>query len=161
MANSLGSGVIVRADGVVVTNHHVIAGADSIKVVLADRREFDAEILRDDERTDLAVLKIDAGEEKLPVIPLGDSDELEVGDLVLAIGNPFGVGQTVTSAIVSALARPNVGLTDFNFFIQTDAPTNPGNSGGALPRLAGKLAGTKTGKQTGREKVGPILNTTV
>ena len=142
--NSLGSGVIVRPDGLIVTNFHVIDGADSITIVLSDRREFDAEILREDERTDLAVLKIDAGDEALPSITLGDSDELEVGDLVLAIGNPFGVGKTVTSGIVSGLARTQVGISDFNFFIQTDAAINPGNSGGALLRMDGTLAGINT-----------------
>ncbi len=142
--NSLGSGVIVAPDGLIVTNFHVIEGADSITVVLSDRREFDAQILREDERTDLAILKVDTGDETLPFIELGDSDELEVGDLVLAIGNPFGVGQTVTSGIVSGLARTNVGISDFNFFIQTDAAINPGNSGGALLRMDGRLAGINT-----------------
>ncbi|MBT4906752.1 MAG: Do family serine endopeptidase [Rhodospirillaceae bacterium] len=142
--NSLGSGVIVRPDGLIVTNFHVIEGADSITVVLSDRREFDATILREDERTDLAILKIDAGEEELPSIALSDSDDLEVGDLVLAIGNPFGVGKTVTSGIVSGLARTQVGISDFNFFIQTDAAINPGNSGGALLRMDGTLAGINT-----------------
>ncbi|MEP4378872.1 MAG: Do family serine endopeptidase [Alphaproteobacteria bacterium] len=142
--NSLGSGVIVRPDGLIVTNFHVIDGADSITVVLSDRREFDATILREDERTDLAILKIDAGAEALPAIALSDSDELEVGDLVLAIGNPFGVGKTVTSGIVSGLARTQVGISDFNFFIQTDAAINPGNSGGALLRMDGTLAGINT-----------------
>jgi len=142
--NSLGSGVIVRPDGLIVTNFHVIEGADSITVVLSDRREFDATILREDARTDLAILKIDAGDEELPSIALSDSDELEVGDLVLAIGNPFGVGKTVTSGIVSGLARTQVGISDFNFFIQTDAAINPGNSGGALLRMDGTLAGINT-----------------
>lgn len=142
--NSLGSGVIVKPDGHIVTNFHVISGADEIKVVLADRREFTATVLREDQRSDLAVLKIEAGGDNLPHIELGDSDDLEVGDLVIAIGNPFGVGQTVTSGIVSGLARTNVGITDFNFFIQTDAAINPGNSGGALLRMDGKLAGVNT-----------------
>ncbi len=142
--NSLGSGVIVRPDGLIVTNHHVIEGADEVKVVLADRREFGAEIVTMDERTDLAILRIDNGAEGFPFLELANSDELAVGDLVLAIGNPFGVGQTVTSGIVSALARTNVGVTDFNFFIQTDAAINPGNSGGALLRMDGKLAGINT-----------------
>ncbi len=142
--NSLGSGVIVRPDGLIVTNFHVIEGADSITVVLSDRREFEATILREDARTDLAILKIDAAEEVLPSIALSDSDELEVGDLVLAIGNPFGVGKTVTSGIVSGLARTQVGISDFNFFIQTDAAINPGNSGGALLRMDGTLAGINT-----------------
>lgn len=141
--NSLGSGVIVQSDGLIVTNFHVISGADEIKVVLADRREFTATVLREDERSDLAVLKIETSDE-LPYIEIGNSDELEVGDLVIAIGNPFGVGQTVTSGIVSGLARTNVGISDFNFFIQTDAAINPGNSGGALLRMDGKLAGVNT-----------------
>ncbi len=142
--NSLGSGVILRADGLVVTNFHVIKDADEISVVLADRREFDAKVLRSDERVDLAVLKIDAGKEVLPTLQLLDSDQVQVGDLVLAIGNPFGVGQTVTQGIVSALARTNTGITDYNFFIQTDAAINPGNSGGALVTMDGRLAGINT-----------------
>lgn len=142
--NALGSGVIVDAGGVIVTNHHVIKGADEIKVILADRREFSARIVGSDERTDLAVLRIDAGRDRLPFLRLRDSDDLEVGDLVLAIGNPFGVGQTVTSGIVSAVARTQSGLSDLNSFIQTDAAINPGNSGGALVTLDGKLAGINT-----------------
>lgn len=141
--NSLGSGVIVSAEGMIVTNHHVIEGADEIRVVLSDRREFDAELLVDDERSDIAVLKV-KGNERLPYVELMDSDEIEVGDLVLAIGNPFGVGQTVTSGIVSALARTTVGITDFSFFIQTDAAINPGNSGGALVAMDGRLVGVNT-----------------
>ena len=139
--NSLGSGVIVHPEGMIVTNHHVIEGAEGITVVLADRREFDATILGTDERTDLAVLTIDSKGGPMPYLKLRDSDELQVGDLVLAIGNPFGVGQTVTSGIVSALARTQVGTSDINFFIQTDAAINPGNSGGALVTMDGKLAG--------------------
>ena len=141
---SLGSGVIVSKDGLVVTNHHVIEGATQITVVLADRREFPAQIVLDDERTDLAVLRIDPGAEPLPHVEFRDSDQVEVGDLVLAIGNPFGVGQTVTSGIVSATARTQVGITDYSFFIQTDAAINPGNSGGALVTLDGKLLGINT-----------------
>jgi serine protease Do len=140
--NSLGSGVILRADGLIVTNFHVIKDADEISVVLHDRREFEAKVVRTDERVDLAVLKIEA--QGLPVLALRDSDDLEVGDLVLAIGNPFGVGQTVTSGIVSALARTKAGITDYNFFIQTDAAINPGNSGGALVTMDGRLAGINT-----------------
>ena len=139
--NSLGSGVIVNANGTIITNHHVIAEADEIRVVLSDRREFDAKIMGSDERTDLAILKVDTGGAKLPFLRFRDSDDLQVGDLVLAIGNPFGVGQTVTSGIVSALARTQVGINDLNFFIQTDAAINPGNSGGALISLDGRLAG--------------------
>ena len=142
--NSLGSGVLVDAKGVIVTNNHVIKGADEITVVLADRREFEATVLRADERTDLAILRIDVGAEALPRIELRNSDEVEVGDLVLAIGNPFGVGQTVTSGIVSAVARTTVGIADFRFFIQTDAAINPGNSGGALVAMDGKLIGINT-----------------
>jgi S1-C subfamily serine protease len=144
VANSLGSGVIVDATGYIVTNNHVIANGSDIRVVLSDRREFEAKLLLADERTDLAVLKIDAGDEELPILPLSDSDNLEVGDLVLAIGNPFGVGQTVTSGIVSALARTQVGITDYQFFIQTDAAINPGNSGGALVDMNGELVGINT-----------------
>ena len=141
--NSLGSGVIVDDSGIIITNHHVIRNADKIKVVLSDGREFDSEIILKDEKADLAVLKINAGE-KLPTIELGDSEAVEVGDLILAIGNPFGVGQTVTSGIISALARSRVGISDFGFFIQTDAAINPGNSGGALVDMAGRLIGINT-----------------
>ncbi|MGB0683028.1 MAG: Do family serine endopeptidase [Magnetovibrionaceae bacterium] len=142
--NSLGSGVIVDPSGVIVTNLHVIQGADAIRVVLADRREMAAQVIGSDEKTDLAFLRVDNGEDPLPFLAFRDSDELEVGDLVLAIGNPFGVGQTVTSGIVSALARTQVGVTDVGSFIQTDAAINPGNSGGALVGLDGKLAGVNT-----------------
>ncbi|BDW99073.1 serine protease [Maricaulis maris] len=141
--NSLGSGVIVDASGVIVTNNHVVAGATELRVVLADRREFDAVILLTDEATDLAVLRVET-DEPLPVLPFDRSGDIEVGDLVLAIGNPFGVGQTVTSGIVSALARTDVGQTDFGSFIQTDAAINPGNSGGALVDMDGELVGVNT-----------------
>ncbi len=141
---SLGSGVIVSADGIVVTNNHVVKGGTEIQVVLADRREFSARIILADEKTDLAILKIDTSDKKLPFIKFQNSDELEVGDLVLAIGNPFGVGQTVTSGIVSALARTQVGITNYQFFIQTDAAINPGNSGGALIDVNGELVGINT-----------------
>jgi serine protease Do len=141
---ALGSGVILRPDGVIVTNHHVIAGAQQITVVLSDRREFEATVTLSDERTDLAILRIDPGSAKLPAVELRDESELEVGDLVLAVGNPFGVGQTVTSGIVSALARTTVGITDFRSFIQTDAAINPGNSGGALVSMDGRLVGVNT-----------------
>jgi Do/DeqQ family serine protease len=141
---ALGSGVILRSDGVIVTNHHVIEGAQQITVVLADRREFEATVTLSDERTDLAILHIDPGSAKLPTLELRDESELEVGDLVLAVGNPFGVGQTVTSGIVSALARTTVGITDFRSFIQTDAAINPGNSGGALVGMDGRLVGVNT-----------------
>ena len=129
---SLGSGVIVDPSGLVVTNNHVIEGASEVKVSLADKREFEAEIVLKDERSDLAVLRIKGAHERFPVLEFGNSDELQVGDVVLAIGDPFGVGQTVTHGIVSAVARTQVGITDYQFFIQTDAAINPGNSGGAL-----------------------------
>ncbi|MBZ8134583.1 serine protease [Afifella sp. IM 167] len=139
--SSLGSGVIVDGSGLVLTNYHVIRDADEVKVALTDGREFEAKILLRDEKSDLAVLKIDSGEEDFPVIEFADSDALDVGDLVLAIGNPFGVGQTVTSGIVSAVARTDVGINDMAFFIQTDAAINPGNSGGALIDVKGRLVG--------------------
>ena len=142
--NSLGSGVIVDPSGLIITNNHVVKGGTNIRVVLADKREFAARLLLTDERTDLAVLKIAVADEKLPFLKFGDSDGLQVGDLVLAIGNPFGVGQTVTSGIVSALARTDVGVSDYQFFIQTDAAINPGNSGGALVNMAGELVGINT-----------------
>jgi len=144
MESSLGSGVIVSGDGLVVTNHHVIEGADEVTVILADRRQFEAEIMLRDRQTDLAILKVDPGDSELPTLELKDSDDVEVGDLVLALGNPFGVGQTVTSGIVSAVARTQVGITDFGSFIQTDAAINPGNSGGALVTLDGRLIGINT-----------------
>jgi len=139
-AQSLGSGVIVDSSGLVVTNHHVIEGMTEVKVALSDHREFEAEIVLRDPRTDLAVLKIKS-DETFPVLELGDSDAIEVGDFVIAIGNPFGVGQTVTQGIVSALARTQAGISDYGFFIQTDAAINPGNSGGALVDLDGRLVG--------------------
>ena len=141
---AVGSGVILRENGLVVTNHHVVKSGGTIDVILNDKRTFTAKLLLSDERTDLAVLQIDTKGEKLPYLELRDSDEVEVGDLVLAIGNPFGVGQTVTSGIVSAIARTSVSIADFRSFIQTDAPINPGNSGGALVTLDGKLAGINT-----------------
>ncbi|WP_417496503.1 Do family serine endopeptidase [Maricaulis sp.] len=141
--NSLGSGVIVDQSGVIVTNYHVVADATELRVVLADRREFEATVLLTDEATDLAVLKIET-DEPLPMLPFNMTDDPEVGDLVLAIGNPFGVGQTVTSGIVSALARTDVGQTDFASFIQTDAAINPGNSGGALVDMRGQLIGVNS-----------------
>ena len=139
---SLGSGVIVDEGGHIVTNHHVIANADSMLVQLADGRVAQAHIVGRDPDTDLAVLKIDLT--PLPVATFGHSDQLQVGDVVLAIGNPFGVGQTVTHGIISALARTQVGITDYQFFIQTDAAINPGNSGGALVDMTGRLAGVNT-----------------
>ncbi|HWA00518.1 MAG TPA: Do family serine endopeptidase [Caulobacterales bacterium] len=141
---SLGSGVIVRPDGIIVTNNHVIEGAQSLKIVLADRREFDAELVLADARADLAVLRIDAHGERLPTLPFADTHQLQVGDLVLAIGNPFGLSQTVTSGIVSALARTEIGASDYAFFIQTDAAINRGNSGGALVDMNGALVGVNS-----------------
>jgi Do/DeqQ family serine protease len=137
---ALGSGVLVDPSGLVVTNYHVIENMTDVRVALADRREFDAEIVLRDPRTDLAVLRIKGGA-NFPVLTMGDSDALEVGDFVLAIGDPFGVGQTVTQGIVSALARTQIGASDYGFFIQTDAAINPGNSGGALVDLDGRLVG--------------------
>ena len=147
---SLGSGVIVDASGLVVTNHHVIEGMTEVKIALSDKREFEAEIILRDQKSDLAVLKL-KGSGPFPVVELGDSDALEVGDVVLAIGNPFGVGQTVTHGIVSALARTQAGISDYGFFIQTDAPINPGNSGGALVDMNARLAGINSAifSQTG------------
>jgi Do/DeqQ family serine protease len=144
MQRSLGSGVMVDAAGLVVTNNHVIEGADQVKVSLSDKREFEAEIVLKDSRTDLAVLHLKDAHEKFPTLDFANSDELMVGDVVLAIGNPFGVGQTVTHGIISALARTQVGITDYQFFIQTDAAINPGNSGGALVDMMGRLAGINT-----------------
>lgn len=142
--NSLGSGVIAGADGIVVSNYHVIADATDIRVVLADRREFAARVLLADPQSDLAVLKVEA-DEPLPALELGNSDALQVGDLVLAIGNPFGVGQTVSSGIVSGLARSALQVGDgTGYFVQTDAPINPGNSGGALVDMQGRLVGINT-----------------
>lgn len=138
----LGSGVIVSPDGYVLTNHHVIEGADEVFVQLADGREARAQIVGTDPDTDLAVLKIDL--KKLPVMALGDSTQLQVGDPVMAIGNPFNVGQTATSGIVSALGRNQLGLSTFENFIQTDAAINPGNSGGALVDARGALVGINT-----------------
>ena len=138
----LGSGVIISPDGYILTNNHVVDGADEIDVTLTDSRRARASVIGTDPDTDLAILKIDL--DKLPVIVLGNSDELSVGDRVLAIGNPFGVGQTVTSGIVSALGRTQLGINTFENFIQTDAAINPGNSGGALVDVNGNLMGINT-----------------
>ncbi len=138
----LGSGVIVSADGYILTNNHVVEGADEIEVTLSDSRHARARTIGTDPETDLAILKVDL--DKLPVIVLGNSDGLAVGDVVLAIGNPFGVGQTVTSGIVSALGRSQLGINTFENFIQTDAAINPGNSGGALVDVNGSLMGINT-----------------
>ncbi len=143
--NSLGSGVIVHPEGFIITNNHVIEGGDEIYVVLADEREMQAKVLVADEESDLAILQVEPEDgEPLPYLETADSDEIQVGDLVLAIGNPFGVGQTVTSGIVSATARSNRSISDFGFFIQTDAAINPGNSGGALVDMQGRLIGVNT-----------------
>jgi serine protease Do len=139
--SSLGSGVIVESDGLIVTNAHVVKDAQEIMVVLSDRREFEAKVAVMDERSDIALLRVDAKGETLPHAPLKPSESLQVGDIVLAIGNPFGVGQTVTSGIVSALARSTLNINDFNFFIQTDAAINPGNSGGPLVSMDGGVVG--------------------
>ena len=138
----LGSGVIVSSSGYILTNNHVVEGADEIEVVLNDTRKARAKVIGTDPDTDLAILKIEL--DKLPVIVLGNSDELQVGDPVLAIGNPFGVGQTVTGGIVSALGRNQLGINTFENFIQTDAAINPGNSGGALVDVNGNLLGINT-----------------
>jgi Do/DeqQ family serine protease len=143
-SQSQGSGVIVRDDGIVVTNNHVVDGATELVVVLGDRREFPATVVLTDPRTDLAVLRIDTKGERLSALKFADTTAAQVGDQVLAIGNPFGVGQTVTGGIISALARTDVGITDYSFFIQTDASINPGNSGGALVDMNGDLVGVNT-----------------
>jgi len=139
---SLGSGVIVSPEGYLLTNNHVVEGADKIKVILADKRELDAKIVGTDPKTDVAVLRVD--EKGLPVLPLADSTRVSVGDFALAIGNPFGIGQTVTMGIVSATGRGGLGIEDYEDFIQTDAAINPGNSGGALVNVRGQLIGINT-----------------
>lgn len=141
LEGALGSGVIVDADGLAVTNAHVIRNADEITVALSDGREFPAEVVVQDAASDLALLKINTDGEKLPAARLQTSENLQVGDLVIAIGNPFGVGQTVTSGIISALARSSMNINDYNFFIQTDAAINPGNSGGPLVSMSGGVIG--------------------
>jgi serine protease Do len=141
-SSALGSGVIVSRDGYILTNNHVVKGADEIKVTLYDKREFKGKVVGTDPRTDLAVVKIDA--RNLPTLALGDSGKLKTGDLVLAIGNPFGLNQTITMGIVSAVGRSNIGLADYEDFIQTDAAINPGNSGGALVNTSGELVGINT-----------------
>ncbi|CAG1000049.1 serine protease DegQ [Methylophilaceae bacterium] len=140
--NSLGSGVIVSQQGYIITNHHVIESADEIEVALADGRTMPARVVGTDPETDLAVLKVDAG--NLPAITFADPDKSSVGDVVLAIGNPFGVGQTVTQGIISALGRSHLGINTFENFIQTDASINPGNSGGALIDTDGNLVGVNS-----------------
>jgi Do/DeqQ family serine protease len=154
--NSLGSGVIVDGAGLVITNHHVVQGADQILVALADRREYPARVLFAEPRLDLALLKIEPKGDALPVARLGDSDRAQVGDLVLAVGNPFGVGQTVTQGIVSATARTGIGVSDAQFFIQTDAAINQGNSGGALAAMSGEVIGINSAILTGGGNGGSI-----
>ncbi|WP_424985961.1 trypsin-like peptidase domain-containing protein [Microbulbifer sp. S227A] len=142
--NSLGSGVILSADGIVVSNYHVVGMATDIRVVLSDRREYEARVLLGDEEADVAILKLDDAED-LPFLPVRDSDQVEVGELAMAIGNPFGIGQTVTSGIVSGLARSGAATGQARgYFIQTDAAVNPGNSGGALIDVNGNLIGINT-----------------
>jgi len=141
-AMSLGSGVIVSSDGLILTNNHVIKDADKIKVILSDKREFDGKVIGTDPKTDLAVIKI--GASGLPTIRWGDSDKLRIGEIVIAIGNPYRLNQTVTMGIVSAVGRANVGIADYEDFIQTDAAINPGNSGGALVNARGELVGINT-----------------
>jgi serine protease Do len=140
--HGLGSGVIVTKDGYILTNNHVVDSADAVKVTLPDGREFNAKVVGRDPKSDIAVVKIDAN--NLPVVPMADSDKARVGDVVLAIGNPFGVGQTVTEGIISATGRRNMGIEDYEDFIQTDAAINPGNSGGALVDVEGRLIGINT-----------------
>jgi len=151
LLNSLGSGVVISNEGFILTNHHVIAGADEIRVVLQNGRSLDAQVAGTDPDTDLAVIRVEADAGDLPVITVGDSEHLRVGDVVLAIGNPFGVGQTVTMGIVGATGRSQLGINTFENFIQTDAAINPGNSGGALINAYGELVGINTAifSQTG------------
>ena len=138
----LGSGVIVTQDGYIITNNHVVEGADELNVSFPDKRTFKAKVIGTDPKTDVAVIKIDAS--NLPALPWGDASQLEVGEMVLAVGNPFGLSQTVTMGIISAIGRANVGIVDYEDFIQTDAAINPGNSGGALVNLKGELIGINT-----------------
>jgi Do/DeqQ family serine protease len=146
---SLGSGVIVSPDGIVLTSNHVVDNAETIKVALKDGRDLEARLVGTDPQSDIAVLRVD--QDQLPAIEIADSSKTRIGDLVLAIGNPFGIGQTVTMGIISAVGRANMGITDYEDFIQTDAAINPGNSGGALVDMDGKLVGIATAiaSQTG------------
>lgn len=141
-STGMGSGVIVSSDGYIITNYHVIKEADEITVLLWDKREFSGTVIGSDPKTEISIIKIDA--DGLPTLPWGDSDTLQVGEVVLAVGNPYGLNQTVTMGIVSALGRANVGIADYEDFIQTDAAINPGNSGGALVSARGKLVGINT-----------------
>lgn len=160
---ALGSGVIVNKEGYILTNYHVVENADTIQVILSDKREFLAKLVTMDKRSDLALLKINS-QEKFPYLEVKAQDDLEVGDVVLAIGNPFGVGQTVTHGIISALARSQEGISDFRSFIQTDAAINPGNSGGALVTTDGRLVGINTAiysKSGGSVGIGFAIPTTL
>lgn len=139
---SLGSGVIADANGYIITNNHVVSKADEIRVLFSDKRSLTAKVVGTDPKTDIAVIKVEAA--GLPTIPWADSDKLEVGEYVLAVGNPFGLNQTVTMGIVSAVGRANVGIAEYEDFIQTDAAINPGNSGGALVNARGELIGINT-----------------
>ena len=141
-SSGLGSGVIVSPEGYIITNSHVVKDADEIKVTLTDKREFIGKVIGSDLKTEIAVVKIDA--KGLPIVPWGNSEKLQVGEMVLAVGNPFGLNQTVTMGIVSALGRANVGIADYEDFIQTDAAINPGNSGGALVNVRGEVVGINT-----------------
>ncbi len=138
----MGSGVVVSSDGYIVTNNHVVEKADEIQVLLSDKRKLKAKLIGTDPKTDIAVIKIDASD--LPVLPWGNSNDLQVGEMVMAVGNPFGLNQTVTLGIISAVGRANMGIVDYEDFIQTDAAINPGNSGGALVNLRGELIGINT-----------------
>ena len=160
----MGSGVIATKDGYILTNNHVVEGADEVKVALQDGREFVAKVVGRDPKSDVAVIKIEARD--LPAVTMADSDKVEVGDVVLAVGNPFGIGQSVTTGIVSAKDRGNMGL-DYEDFIQTDAAINPGNSGGALVDAEGRLIGINTAilsRSGGNQGIGlpsrPILPAT-
>ncbi len=141
-SSALGSGVIVSKDGYILTNYHVVKGADEIKVILYDKREFKGKVIGDDPQTDIAVIKVEAHD--LPAIKMGESDKLKAGDVVIAIGNPFGLNQTVTMGIVSAVGRANIGISAYEDYIQTDAAINPGNSGGALVNANGELVGVNS-----------------
>ena len=134
--------MIVSSDGYIITNNHVVEGADELTVSLPDKRTFKANIIGADPKTDVAVIKIDLS--NLPALPWGDATQLQVGEMVLAVGNPFGLSQTVTMGIISAVGRANMGIVDYEDFIQTDAAINPGNSGGALVNLKGELIGINT-----------------
>jgi serine protease Do len=162
--SAMGSGVLVRADGVILTNNHVVDGADEVKVTLSDGREFSATVKGKDKRADLAVIQLDGDFDDLPILPLGDAESLRLGEVVLAVGNPFGLDGTVTMGIVSATGRSGVGIVDYEDFIQTDAAINPGNSGGALVNLQGELVGINTAiasRSGGYQGIGFAIPTTM